>query len=121
MGCTVIVNSPSCEVNLLRSYWTVVVSGGDPTDQWVVPFEVREVSIGLSRNNSDSSATAGIRAVGLSLWLQLLLQSDFRIKFAQQMILQQALDPLRLCLERKALGMYMGNIRWLLEYVYMYR
>jgi hypothetical protein len=37
----VIVNSPSCEVNLLRSYGTVVVSGGDPTDQWVVPFEVR--------------------------------------------------------------------------------
>jgi hypothetical protein len=28
-----IVNSPSCV--------TVVESGGDPTDQWVVSFEVR--------------------------------------------------------------------------------
>jgi pyruvate-formate lyase-activating enzyme len=37
----VIVNSPSYEVNLLRSCGTVVVSGGDPTDQWVVLIEVR--------------------------------------------------------------------------------
>jgi hypothetical protein len=37
------------------------------------------------------------------------------------MNLQRALDSLRLVLERKALGMYMGNIRWLLEYVYMYK
>jgi hypothetical protein len=37
------------------------------------------------------------------------------------MSLQRTLDSLRLVLERKALGMYMGNIRWLLEYVYMYR
>jgi hypothetical protein len=36
-----IVNSPSCEVNLLRSCGTVVVSGRDPTDQRIVPFEVR--------------------------------------------------------------------------------
>jgi hypothetical protein len=41
----VIVNSPSCEVNLPRSYVTVVESGGDPTDQWIVPFEVLGVSI----------------------------------------------------------------------------
>jgi hypothetical protein len=31
------------------------------------------------------------------------------------MNLQSALDPLRLCLDRKALGTYMGNIRWLLS------
>jgi hypothetical protein len=37
----VIVNSPSGEVNLPRSYVIVVESDGDPTDQWVVPFEVR--------------------------------------------------------------------------------
>jgi hypothetical protein len=37
------------------------------------------------------------------------------------MNLQHALDLLRLVLECKALGNYMGNIRWLLEYVYMYR
>jgi hypothetical protein len=37
----VIVNSPSCEVNLPRSCVIVVELGGDLTDQWVVPFEVR--------------------------------------------------------------------------------
>jgi hypothetical protein len=37
----VIVNSLSCEVNLPRSCVTVVESGDDPIDQWVVPFEVR--------------------------------------------------------------------------------
>jgi hypothetical protein len=36
------------------------------------------------------------------------------------MILQHALDSLRLVLERKALGNYMGNIRWLLKYIYIY-
>jgi hypothetical protein len=40
MSCGVIVNSPSCEVNLPRSCVTVVESGGDPIDQWVVPCEV---------------------------------------------------------------------------------
>jgi hypothetical protein len=35
----------------------------------------------LSRNNSDGSATAGIRAVGLLLQLQQLLKMLFRIKF----------------------------------------
>jgi hypothetical protein len=33
----------------------------------------------LSQNNSDGSATAGIRAVGLLLRPELLLQSVFRI------------------------------------------
>jgi hypothetical protein len=37
----VLVNSLSCEVNLPRSCVTVVELGGDPTDQLVVPFEVR--------------------------------------------------------------------------------
>jgi hypothetical protein len=41
VSCCVIVNSPLCEVNLPRSCVTVVESGGDPIDQWVVPFEVR--------------------------------------------------------------------------------
>jgi hypothetical protein len=36
------------------------------------------------------------------------------------MILQHALDLLRLVLERKALGNYMGNIRWLLKCIYIY-
>jgi hypothetical protein len=36
------------------------------------------------------------------------------------MNLQCALDSLRLVLERKALGNYTGNIRWLLEYVCRY-
>jgi hypothetical protein len=40
MNFGVIVSSPSCEVNLPRSCVTVVESGGDPTDQWVVTFEV---------------------------------------------------------------------------------
>jgi hypothetical protein len=35
------------------------------------------------------------------------------------MNLQSALDPLRLCLDRKALGTYMGMIRWLLVYIYV--
>jgi hypothetical protein len=35
----------------------------------------------LSRNNSGSSATTGIRAVGLLLQLQQLLKNIFRIKF----------------------------------------
>jgi hypothetical protein len=35
------------------------------------------------------------------------------------MNLQRALDPLRLCLDRKALGTYMGMIRWLLVYIYV--
>jgi hypothetical protein len=42
------------------------------------------------------------------------------MKLAQQMNLQRALDPLRLCLDRKALGTYMGMIRWLLVYIYIY-
>jgi hypothetical protein len=46
VSCCAIANSPSCMVNLLRSCWTVIVSGGDPTDQWVVPFELHWVSIG---------------------------------------------------------------------------
>jgi hypothetical protein len=33
--------------NLLRSCETMVVSGGDPTDPWVVPFEVHLRSSGL--------------------------------------------------------------------------
>jgi hypothetical protein len=37
------------------------------------------------------------------------------------MNLQHVLDSLRLWLDRKALGIYMGMIRWLLVYVYMYR
>jgi hypothetical protein len=37
----VIVNLPSCEVNLPQSCVTMVELDGDPTDQWVVPFEVR--------------------------------------------------------------------------------
>jgi hypothetical protein len=41
MSYGVIVNLPSCEVILPRSCVTVVESGGDPTDQWVIPFEVR--------------------------------------------------------------------------------
>jgi hypothetical protein len=36
------------------------------------------------------------------------------------MNLQRALDSLRLVLERKALGDYMGIIRWLLIYIYIY-
>jgi hypothetical protein len=36
------------------------------------------------------------------------------------MNLQPSLDSLRLVLERKALGIYMGNIRWLLKYIYIY-
>jgi hypothetical protein len=42
------------------------------------------------------------------------------MKLAQQMNLQRTLDPLRLCLDRKALGTYMGMIRWLLVYIYIY-
>jgi hypothetical protein len=34
------------------------------------------------------------------------------MKLAQQMNLQRTLDLLRLCLDRKALGTYMGMIRW---------
>jgi hypothetical protein len=37
----VIVKLLSCEENLPRSYVTVVESSVDPTDQGVVPFEVR--------------------------------------------------------------------------------
>jgi hypothetical protein len=33
------------------------------------------------------------------------------------MNLQCTLDPLRLCLDREALGTYMGMIRWLLVYI----
>jgi hypothetical protein len=40
------------------------------------------------------------------------------MKLAQQMNLQRTLDPLRLCLDRKALGTYKGIIRWLLMYIY---
>jgi hypothetical protein len=36
------------------------------------------------------------------------------------MNLKRALDSLRLVLERKALGNYIGIIRWLLRYIYMY-
>jgi hypothetical protein len=36
------------------------------------------------------------------------------------MNLEHALDSLRLVLEHKALGNYMGNIRWLFEYIYIY-
>jgi hypothetical protein len=46
------VNSPSCEVNLLRSCGTVVVSGGDPTDQRIVPFEVRWADCSCTAINS---------------------------------------------------------------------
>jgi hypothetical protein len=35
------------------------------------------------------------------------------------MNLQRALDPLRLCLDCKALETYMGMIRWLLVYIYI--
>jgi hypothetical protein len=34
------------------------------------------------------------------------------------MNLQRMLDSLRWVIERKALGIYMGNIRWQLEYIY---
>jgi hypothetical protein len=61
MSCCATINSPSCEVNLLRSCWTVVASDGDPTDQRVVPFEVRWVSISCQAMTSalepESSAT----------------------------------------------------------------
>jgi hypothetical protein len=42
------------------------------------------------------------------------------MKLAQQMNLQRTLDPLRLCLDRKALGTYKGIIRWLLMCIYIY-
>jgi hypothetical protein len=65
------------EYDLLRSCVTVVASGGDPTDPWVIPFEVHLRSsclckwwlVHLNRNNSDGSATAGIRAIGLTYTL----------------------------------------------------
>jgi hypothetical protein len=47
------------------------------------------------------------------------LKNVFRMKLAQQMNLQRMLYPLRLCLDRKALGTYMGTIRWLLVYIYI--
>jgi hypothetical protein len=39
------------EYNLLRSCETVVASGGDPTDPWVVPFEVHLRSSCLCGND----------------------------------------------------------------------
>jgi hypothetical protein len=72
----------------------------------------------LSRCNSGGSAIASIRAVGLPLQLQQLLKGTFGIKCGQQMNLQRTLDSLRWVIERKALGIYVGNIRWQLEYIY---
>jgi hypothetical protein len=80
---------------------------------------VRRSLAHLSRNNSGSSATAGIRAVGLPLHLEQLLKSVFRIKVCQQTRLQNTSDSLRLGFRTLSpRDLYGESIRWLLVFIY---